>query len=485
MSNEKKIYIGISIIAIVGLVVGISYAIWTFNIAQEGINTITSGCLRLTLTDETEAINLTKTQPITDTEASNLEPYTFKIENTCNNEVSYNISLEMMDVTNRLLTKYVAISVDNKAKSILSNLEETETTYNKGDYTPVEGRMLVSGTLKANTSISHSIRLWMDESVTSSDDAMDKTFLGKVVLNATIKPQSNVLTDVITNLAETNPEELAYDGTEDNNLRYIGANPNNYVKFNNEIWRIIGVMNNITDSEGNVGSHIKIIRNESIGDYSWDNKASGVGSSTSNDGSNDWTDSALMNVLNNGAYYNRTSGNCPSGQYGATTACDFSSNGLSEETKNMIASVVWKLGGHSTYQVAASVIYGYERESSVYSGRPTEWTGRIGLMYPSDYGYAVGGSVRERCLRTDLDRYNANYCNTNDWLYKSGTYQCSLMPSSGFSYNVFGVNSRGSVSFATMSSINAVHPVLYLESNVEIIGGDGTQENAFELKNMS
>ena len=296
------------------------------------------------------------------------------------------------------------------------------------------------------------------------------------------KEKTNSGVDYITNLAETNPEELVYDGTEDNNLRYIGENPNNYVKFNNEIWRIIGVMNNITNSEGNVGSHIKIIRNESIGDYSWDNKASGVGSSDSQYGSNDWTDSALMNMLNSGAYYNRTSGNCPKGKTGATTACDFSSNGLTEETKNLIANVIWKLGGHSTYQVTASAMYRYERGSGVYSGHATEWTGRIGLMYPSDYGYAVGGSERTICLETYFNKYNTNNCYTNDWLYKSGKYQLLLVPRNSDSYYVYNVTSTGTILYSSAYTSYDVFPVLYLASNVEIIEGDGTSTNPYQLQ---
>ena len=53
--------------------------------------------------------------------------------------------------------------------------------------------------------------------------------------------------------------------------RYIGANPNNYVKFNDELWRIIGVFDT-DDGTGKVEKRMKIIRNESIGDYAWDNK---------------------------------------------------------------------------------------------------------------------------------------------------------------------------------------------------------------------
>ena len=85
------------------------------------------------------------------------------------------------------------------------------------------------------------------------------------------------------------------------NIRYYGANPNNYIYFNCsdyanqsadtcELWRIIGVFDD----------KVKIIRNESIGGFAWDNKPRGTGSSTSGYGSNDWTDARLMMLLNPG-----------------------------------------------------------------------------------------------------------------------------------------------------------------------------------------
>ena len=197
--------------------------------------------------------------------------------------------------------------------------------------------------------------------------------------------------DVILALGETS--ELAYDNTTDNNLRYIGANPNNYVSFNNELWRIIGVFNNIDDGTGNKETRLKIIRSESIGRYSWDNKPNGVGSSTNVYGSNDWSDSTLQQVLNSGAYWNQTSGECPYGDDGATTSCDFSTNGLTEEAKTMISDAKWNLGGTASYTSSsnglASHWYTYERGTEVYSGRPTEWIGKIGLMYPSEVGAPI------------------------------------------------------------------------------------------------
>ena len=53
---------------------------------------------------------------------------------------------------------------------------------------------------------------------------------------------------------------LAYDDTSDANLRYVGANPCNYVTFSGSTWRIIGVINNVpASSSANHDPLIKLI----------------------------------------------------------------------------------------------------------------------------------------------------------------------------------------------------------------------------------
>ena len=279
--------------------------------------------------------------------------------------------------------------------------------------------------------------------------------------------------------------EIATDDP-DNNARYIGADPNNYVRFNNELWRIIGAFNNIDSGSGIKETRLKIIRDEPIGSYRRDNKASGTGSSTSSEGSNDWSDSALQIVLNSGAYYNRTSGQCPYGSKGATVACDFSNTGLTSEAKTMISNAVWNLGGSSTFDdVTASTFYERERGTTVYTGRPTEWTGQIGLMYPSDYGYATsGGSTgRDTCLSYNLYNWSSySDCYSNDWLYKSETIQWAITPNSSYSSYVFDMNSLGIVSNYYANSAYTVSPTLYLSSNVRISGGTGVESDPFTLE---
>ncbi len=240
--------------------------------------------------------------------------------------------------------------------------------------------------------------------------------------------------DTITDLLPNNPDELYED--EHGDIRYYGKTPNNYVSFNNELWRILGV----------IDGKIKIIRNESIGDMQWN--------STRN---NNWNNASLKSYLN-GEYY----------------------NGINETYKKMISEETYYLGGstssnHTT--LTASGYYNAERDSSqVYSGNPTSTTQYIGLMYPSDYGYAAGSS----CLSTEL--YNYRYsCKNSDYL-SIGVYEWLQAPDSSNSSSAARLASTGRVdgNYLVINSMD-VRPVLYLNTNVQITGGDGSQGNAFQL----
>ena len=271
--------------------------------------------------------------------------------------------------------------------------------------------------------------------------------------------------------------EVIDDETGDHNVRFIGSDPDNYVRFNDELWRIIGAMNNIDDGTGKLESRLKIIRNESIGEYSWDNKG--------DYGENDWSTSALQQVLNHGAYWNRTIGECPYEQNGVVKTCDFSTTGLTEDAKTMLGDTVWNLGGSESYKdIITRTFYDRERSSNVYSGRPTIWIGKIGLMYPSDYGYATNGGNtidRETCLRTELfywSRYED--CYNNDWLYHNIFCQWTL---TSLSYLETGVCDivAGYVDCNNANNRFSILPVTYLKSAVKITAGTGCLTDPFIL----
>ena len=323
-----------------------------------------------------------------------------------------------------------------------------------------------------------------------------------------VKPLS--VTEKITTLATTDTTNFATDDA-DNNIRYIGANPNNYVYFNCsdynnqsdstcEKWRIIGVFKNMTKSDGTEEDLVKIIRDDSIGEYSWDSSDSSTNSGT---GVNDWTNVDAMKLLNSGydsetvggsLYWNAKSGTCYNGWANATTSCDFTSTGLkNDSTRNAIESVVWNLGGTASYTSASNGLvshwYGYERGTTVYSGRPTTWIGKVGLMYPSDYGYATsGGSTTNRaaCLAKELYNWknsDVSDCKNNDYLFKSSYYQWTLVHNSSSSDVVFGVNAKGYVSNNGVRGTGGVLPAAFLKFNILISEvGNGSSESPFQLK---
>ena len=182
--NRKKILlVVIGILLSLGIIISVSYAWWSHIVSQEGINTIESTCLEIELIDE-NPISLTNAYPITDAEARLLTPYTFTITNTCNTAVEYDVNLDIMESTSRLSSEYIAVEFNGETKKLLNTLESVETSYPGSDYIPVEARYLTSGELGANESKTYTIKLWMDESVTVEDDAMNKNFISKIVVTA-------------------------------------------------------------------------------------------------------------------------------------------------------------------------------------------------------------------------------------------------------------------------------------------------------------
>ena len=257
----------------------------------------------------------------------------------------------------------------------------------------------------------------------------------------------------------------------ENGYRYEGKDPNNYIWFNNELWRIIGVFD--SSSHGVSGQNlVKIIRADSIGGLAWDK-----------DGANDWTQASLMNLLN-GAYYNAQNGTGGEYCYGYSTIvpgnCDYRESGINDIYRPMIKEVTWYLGGYSTsgwsIRLTAEGVYGYERGSTVYSGRSTSTEGYIGLMYPSDYAYSV---LASSCARTlYLVEYSTVACASQSWLYGKGN-EFTITPSSSDSNDVFNVGSSGSLYFTTAGDGYAVRPVLYLDSSVYVIDGNGSMSDPY------
>ena len=314
----------------------------------------------------------------------------------------------------------------------------------------------------------------------NQDSEKGKTFNGKVVVNYEPKYISTYLTKL-----DKTENGLEVDETTDKNLRYVGASPKNYLKFNDETWRIIGVFNNITtiDEQGkeNKESLVKIVRNDSLGNYSWDSSESSINSGW---GVNEWSQAYLMTELNTD-YINPNPASETALWYNGSKNAK---NGTYEYSKNIkpssidkIAKVKWNLGGYNTTSASALNMYNAER-GRLHISNPSDgitrkdyWEGKIALIYPSDYGYA---STNEAC-RSELGSSN---CKNENWLFNSAN-QWTLSPYSGNADLVFNVYSGGGVSFYDAGYTRGVRPVLFLKSDVVIAGGTGESiENAYTLE---
>jgi len=289
-------------------------------------------------------------------------------------------------------------------------------------------------------------------------------------------------------------------GVQDSgNIRYYGVEPDNYIDIGDRtsnaeviLWRIIGVFD----------GKLRIVRDESIGSYSWDTSSSNVNSGY---GINEWSQADLMKLLNpgfesntdfdsdgttkipvnNSLYWNSESGKCYDFSNYHNTDCDFTNTGLSDEAKEYVVDQTVNLGGinyNTERKSYANQYYNLERGTNVKQNpsdgiaRTLSWTGKVGLIYPSDYGYATDFT---KCTKT-LNNYSSNECNTNDWLLSNYWYW-TMSPGSSYAYSVWFVSSGGIVDYGNARSSHRVRPVLTLSSEALAETGTGSKSSPYVL----
>ena len=261
----------------------------------------------------------------------------------------------------------------------------------------------------------------------------------------------------------SNTQGLITDDTADHNIRYAGSSPKNYIKFNNEDWRIIGLFT-VKTASGTTEKLMKIVRDEPIGTYSGDSSASDVNSGY---GVNEWSVSDLMTMLN--TYYIGESATCSYcddlNQSTCSNDCSRDVTPIGSTYKGMTEEVVWNTG---------AILYddSIERSSAYTEERGTTWTGKIGLIYPSDYGYASTSG-------TDIRNTSSS---TSNWLTASSTYW-TITPyiDSNKACSAWVFSSNNYISDRYMYDVNDVYPTIYLKSNVYIVSGDGSSSLPYQI----
>ena len=528
MENKKiKIYgVVLGIILFILLVSGLTYAILNWRSSNITI-TGNSECLEvesvkgsnitgsdLLLLDENQIINNNR---ITITSGMVVTNITAKLKSSCTLDGYLTINLKTTTLNSGFTSsgnstgalKYVLTSYDPSTYTTINTSALNGKTFDiltTGSITSTGTLKIKEAQLSKDTTLAYLVIFYIDGDKANNDIGSNstnfKTSIEATVTQGTAPMSATSLISNLYNNATKTPvtnNSITYQYDTKNslmkdtagNIRYYGASPNNYIYFNCsdysnqssstcETWRIIGVFNN----------KVKLIRGSQIGTYSWDNKNTSTGAE--NDyGKNDWTDARLMKLLNPGyesettggsLYYNSGSGNCYTEQNNATKACDFTSTGIkNDKTRGLISEETYSLLGWSATGVYANEIYEYERSTGkVYSGRPTEWTGKIALPYPSDYGYAADLG---KCLNKQLGSYNDTTCTSNNWMKTiiAPNSVWLLTPRSGGALYAWSVDSLGSVIYSVADDVRGVVPVLYLNSELSIKAGTGSSSAPYQL----
>ena len=290
---------------------------------------------------------------------------------------------------------------------------------------------------------------------------------------------------------------LKKDNTSDANIRYEGANPNNYVSFNDELWRIIGVF----------GDNIKLVRSEQLGKLSWDSSNSSI---NNGGGINEWNQADLKEYLNT-MYYGGTSVTCYDGWNNKTTTCPTGS--LNITAKSMINNYIWNTGAINigdttivniaTFSLYTVPFYNAERGSVngkiCTSGtgcndtveRTTTWQGYVALPYLTDWAYASSETVCETNMSDGYDVANYNYdnvtCKKNNWMHHDNINDGAMWMLSPYAVPSVAFRSRAASAVAFNYGISdadiayLVFPTVYLNSNVEITSGSGSSSDPYIL----
>ena len=445
--DKKKIIIGL-ILVIGAIALGSSLAWWTWSTSSNEQTNVVVTVGGITINYE-DGENITN---------NNLIPTSTKEKGISKNITVSSTGQVYLDLNMAVVTLNDGLK-DASFKYEIYNGSELVTGGNFANSNVGDNIALLSSVEVNSTPTTYTLYIWIDGNMSNPSTMYNQNFEFRLNANATEEISVEYATETISNIYNgASKTQITNNSIEYNyatevgmmedigeNIRYYGADPNNYVSFNDELWRIIGVFKDIDDGTGNKETRIKIARSESIGNYAWDSNAE-----------NEWS-TATLNTYLNGTYI----------------------NSLSTESQAMIGNAKWNLGGWNTSKIYANQFYEYERGTTVYSGRSTEWTGKIALMYPSDYMYAGDLS---KCSKDgynwDTDQTN---CRDTSWLRNTSTIQWTLTPRSSHSYDVFRVYDSGYVYVNGVTNSNASRPVLYLNSDVTITGGDGSSTNAFTL----
>ena len=467
--KQNKLILIIFMISIILIITGVTYSLYEILFTGRKEQVIDAGGIVFKYNETSDGLILDNNSILDDTAGKTQEKYfdfEISLASNKNTSINYIIAIDENDISTLTNDKVKVYLTNQDNIEIVSpiSISQLEVDVNKNNYKKLYNKQINQGEKHL-----YRLRTWIDDTKdlytsTSNDgnhtlEMKDVIYKFKVNVYTVLDNEETIITgaDTLIKLTDnkdnsglytiTHPADntLQIGATEDiTEYRYRGASPKNYVSFNGETWRIIGVFPT-DDGTGKIENRIKLIKDQSIGNKYWDTSDL-----------NNWARPARLNTELNGIY------------------------GLTSEARSMIGDAKYYLGGYNDIlQIQKDVMYQYERKINgsayYYGSNPNSWVGKIALMYASDYGYAAS----DECTQT-LYNYTNTTCKNNNWLHNNDN-QWLLPQRAGEKSTVSFVYSTGQVHYSNVSGKYSVKPVLYLKPDVKIIVGHGTSTDPYVL----
>ncbi len=203
--KKRMVILTVSLIAVVGIIVGVSYAFFSIGGSQEQANTFTSGCLNISLTDASSSISLSNIYPVTDVEGLETASYDFTITNTCDTSANYSINLESLNqVVNSLSADYIKVALSSDTVDNVISILSDNTSVTPEIDGAYESYNLYTGTLGASETKTYHLKLWIDYDATV-EEAANKVYQSKI--NVIANPETQVV-DTLEATFELNDKTL-------------------------------------------------------------------------------------------------------------------------------------------------------------------------------------------------------------------------------------------------------------------------------------
>ena len=215
MITKKRILYITLVLLVVFSFIGISYAFFYFSVSMNNNNVANSNCFKVTFEDSNN-ISLLRTYPMSESDAINLEPYHFKITNTCNVVTSYDINIETLN-SSTMEESEIRYKLNNHSSKVLGSASLQNDIINND---VKSSRNIYSGELNSNESKTFNLRMWIDEDSTYENSA-DKEFNSKVVV---ISSYSRKEYSIAFDGGEIFREDEISSSFESNGIKYVYEN---------------------------------------------------------------------------------------------------------------------------------------------------------------------------------------------------------------------------------------------------------------------